>query len=140
MADPDPSKSRIPLESRIFPSNPNPKSRIPNPVQFALVPPRYAYWTILIDNRPTAFRARERDELLPTLNQLKRKNADVAMKWYAGGRLWDSPEAAQAARRAPRPAREPRGREWRPGGEHRDPRDRFKRGAKSGGSRGPRGR
>jgi hypothetical protein len=83
------------------------------------VPPRYAYWTILIDNRPTAFRARERDELLPTLNQLKRKNADVAMKWYAGGRLWDSPEAAQASRRAPRPARESRGREWRPGGEHR---------------------
>jgi len=115
--------------------NPNPKSRT-----IRLVPPRYAYWTILIDNRPTAFRARERDELLPTLNQLKRKNADVAMKWYAGGRLWDSPEAAQAARRAPRPAREPRGREWRPGGEHRDPRDRFKRGAKSGSSRGPRGR
>jgi hypothetical protein len=105
------------------------------------VPPRYAYWTILIDNRPTAFRARERDELLPTLNQLKRKNADVTMKWYAGGRLWESPEAAQAARRAPRPAQEPRrGREWRPGGEHRDPRDRFKRGAKPGGSRGRKGR
>jgi len=41
------------------------------------VPPRFAYWTILIDNGPTAFRAREAAELLPTLNQLKRTNANV---------------------------------------------------------------
>ena len=34
------------------------------------MPPRYAYWTILIDDKPTAFRAREQEELLPTLNQL----------------------------------------------------------------------
>jgi len=95
------------------------------------MPPRFAYWTILIDQQPTAFRARERDELLPTLNQLKRKNADVVLKWFTNGRLWDSPEAAQAARRAPKKPREVRGRDWRPGGEHRDPRQRFsKRGAK----------
>jgi hypothetical protein len=101
------------------------------------MPPRYAYWTILIDNAPTAFRARERDELLPTFNQLKRKNTDAAMKWFARGTLWESPEAADAARRAPRPAPETRGVEWRPGGKHRDPRDRFKRGAKQAG--GPAG-
>ena len=29
------------------------------------MPPRYAYWTILIDQKPTAFRAREREELMP---------------------------------------------------------------------------
>ena len=36
------------------------------------MPPRYAYWTILIDNRPTAFRAREKEEMLPTFHQLRR--------------------------------------------------------------------
>jgi len=91
------------------------------------MPPRYAYWTILIDQKPTAFRAREREELLPTFHQLGRKNPDVVMKWFARGRLWESPEAAQAAQRAPKPPPEKRGRDWRPGGEHRDPRDRFKK-------------
>src|SRR5207245_2626287 len=74
-----------------------------------------------------AFRAREREELLPTFHQLQRKNSDVVMKWFARGRLWESPEAAQAAQRAPKPPVEKRGREWRPGGDHRDPRDRFKK-------------
>ena len=64
------------------------------------MPPRYAYWTILIDNKPTAFRAREQEELLPTLHQLRRTNKDVVLKWFARGRLWDTPEAAQAASRA----------------------------------------
>ena len=94
------------------------------------MPPRYAYWTLLIDQKATAFRAREREELLPTLHQLRRKNADVVMKWFARGRLWTSPAEAQAALRATRPVREPRGRDWRPGGEHRDPRDRFKKGSR----------
>ena len=75
------------------------------------MPPRYAYWTILIDNKPTAFRAREKEELLPTLTQLRRTNKDVVMKWFARGRLWDSPEAgargAAAAAGHPREA-EPR--------------------------------
>jgi len=91
------------------------------------MPPRFAYWTILIDDAPTAFRARDATDLLPTLNQLKRKNANVVMKWFSGGRLWVSPEAAREARRRPRPAREKRGTDWRPGGAHRDPRDRRKR-------------
>ena len=91
------------------------------------MPPRYAYWTILIDEKPTAFRAREREELLPTFHQLCRKNTAVVMKWFARGRLWESPEAAEAAARAPKPPPEKRGRDWRPGGKHRDPRDRFKK-------------
>ena len=61
------------------------------------MPPRYAYWTILIDGKATAFRARERDELLPTFNQLARKNADITMRYFARGRLWDNPEQAQWA-------------------------------------------
>ena len=47
------------------------------------MPPRYAYWTILIDDKPTAFRAREREELQPTLVQLQRKSPNVTMRWFA---------------------------------------------------------
>src|SRR5262245_5821047 len=91
------------------------------------MPPRFAYWTILIDNGPTAFRARDAEDLLPTLHQLKRTNANVVMKWFSGGRLWDSPQAAQQARRRPARAVEKRGAAWRPGGAHVDPRDRFRK-------------
>src|SRR4051794_4591185 len=89
------------------------------------MPPRFAYWTILIDNKPTAFRARDQQELLPTLAQLKRKNEHVELKWFAQGRLWDSPEAQHAAGRRPQAPSEKRGDDWRPGGQHKDPRARF---------------
>jgi hypothetical protein len=91
------------------------------------VPPRYAFWTILIDHKPTAFRAREREELLPTLAQLRRTNKDVVLQWFARGRLWDSPEQEREAERRPPPPVERRTREWRPGGKHEDPRARFKK-------------
>ena len=94
------------------------------------MPPRHAYWTIIIDNAPTAFRAREREDLLPTLNQLRRTNKDVLLKWFGRGKLWDTPEAAQTAGHEPTGTREKRGRDWRPGGAHKDPRDRFKKGGK----------
>jgi hypothetical protein len=98
------------------------------------VPPRYAFWTILIDQQPTAFRAAHQEDLLPTLRQLQRTNRDVVMKWFARGRIWDTPEQAQWALRAVEPPRERRGRDWRPGGAHKDPRDRFKKpAAKRGG-------
>ena len=90
------------------------------------MPPRFAYWTILIDNQPTAFRAREAQELLPTLAQLKRTNPNAVMMWFARGRLWASPEAEREAQRRPKPM-EKRGAAWRPGGAHVDPRDRFKK-------------
>lgn len=85
------------------------------------MPPRFAYWTILIDGQPTAFRSREAQELQPTLTQLRRTNKDVVLRWFARGKLWESPEAERAAGRKPKPV-EHRGREWRPGGEHKDPR------------------
>src|SRR5688572_6219625 len=105
------------------------------------MPPRYSYWTILAGGLPTAFRATERDELLPTFNRIREKHPDAEMKWFARGKLWNSPEEAQqrpprSEARAPgedrRPSRprdesgERRGRAWRPGGEHRDPRQQFK--------------
>jgi hypothetical protein len=94
------------------------------------MPPRYAYWTILVDKIPTAFRAKERDELLPTFERLRHKHPDTVMMWFARGRLWTSPEAAReaAARRSDTPPA--RGRNWRPGGEHQDPRDRFRQPAR----------
>ena len=150
-----------------------PESKIP--VRIEAMPPRYACWTILIDNTPTAFRAREKEELLATLQQLRRTNNDVVMKWFARGRLWESREeerdswqrrktpvgvtperhGAKASgsgsreplrgaktpsnsagggapaqgkeRRAPRDEeKDKRGRDWRPGGQHKEPRDRFK--------------
>jgi len=91
------------------------------------MPPRFAYWTLLIDDAPTAFRARDAADLLPTLHQLKRKNPNVVLKWFSGGRLWDSPEAARDARRRPPAAIDKRGPAWRPGGKHADPRDRFRK-------------
>jgi hypothetical protein len=84
------------------------------------MPPRYAYWTILAGGLPTAFRAAERDELLPTFNRILEKHPDAQMKYFAKGKLWDSREASQAASPSP-----PRGRDWRPGGNHRDPRQKF---------------
>jgi hypothetical protein len=88
------------------------------------MPPRFTYWTILIGAEPTAFRARERHELVPTLRQLQRKQPAATLKWFAHGRVWDSPEheretrAAELRRRmrSRRPERPERaGRPDRPG-------------------------
>jgi len=100
--------------------------------------PRYAYWTIILDGGPTAFRARQRDDLLPTLRQLQSRHPDAIMKWFQYGRLWESPEAAQIYSRLRRTGAlyQTRGPDWRPGGEHRDPRARFKK--KPGRPKGPR--
>jgi hypothetical protein len=89
------------------------------------MPPRHAYWTILIGDAPTAFRAHDRADLLPTYERLRQKQPDVTMKYFARGRLWASPEEARDEITR-QPPTESRGREWRPGGTHRDPRDRFK--------------
>jgi hypothetical protein len=111
------------------------------------MPPRFSYWTIIAGGLPTAFRAADRDELMPTFTRLKEKQPDAEMKWFARGKLWASPEearehserhrdgargndrrdargAATGTGRSDRP-REPRGKDWRPGGEHRDPRQDF---------------
>jgi hypothetical protein len=102
------------------------------------MPPRYSYWTIIAGGLPTAFRAAEREELVPTFTRIRQKHPDAEMKWFARGKLWDSPAAARDALEPPRggargdgPRRDAggggaRGRDWRPGGEHRDPRQRFK--------------
>jgi hypothetical protein len=93
------------------------------------MPPRFVYWTIIAGGLPTAFRAAEREELLPTFKRIQEKHPDAVMKYFARGRLWESAEEAKReadARRARAPRRDARGRDWRPGGEHRDPRQKFR--------------
>src|SRR5918996_5680449 len=93
------------------------------------MPPRFVYWTIIAGGLPTAFRAAEREELLPTFKRIQEKHPDAVMKYFARGRLWESAEEAKHeadARRARASRPEARGRDWRPGGEHRDPRQKFK--------------
>jgi hypothetical protein len=94
------------------------------------MPPRHHYWTIILEGKPTAFRAHTQDELIPTLRQLQARHPDAVLKWFARGRLWESQEeerAAMIARRRPKAStpEDRRPRDWRPGGEHKDPRDRF---------------
>ncbi len=105
------------------------------------MPPRHTYWTIIFGGKATSFRAAARDELLPTFKQIQSKHPDAVMMWFARGRLWHSPEEALEHQRrggrrawAPKPPSGERGRDhgerkgpgWRPGGEHKDPRARFK--------------
>ncbi len=86
---------------------------------------RHAYWVILVGATPTAFRSSTRDVLVPTWRQLQRTQQDVTLRWFERGRLWESPEAARFGLRAKSPDAEKRRADWRPGGDHRDPRARF---------------
>ena len=61
----------------------------------------------------------DREDLLPTLRRLQERHPDAEMKWFQRGKLWESPEAARDAYQKPVTSRN---RDWRPGGEHRDPR------------------
>ncbi len=100
------------------------------------MPPRYAYWTILVDGQPTAFRAAEPDELLPTLKRLQVKQPGALMKWFERGRLWESRDEAKDklaegytvgpdGALLPPDGTAGRGKSWRPGGEHKDPREKY---------------
>ncbi|HXH06793.1 MAG TPA: hypothetical protein VNI83_09405, partial [Vicinamibacterales bacterium] len=66
---------------------------------------RTAYWTIVMDGMPTAFRAPTPAALLPVLRQLQRRHPDAVLKWMEAGRLWDSPQAVPRPRAAPRAGR-----------------------------------
>jgi hypothetical protein len=64
------------------------------------MPPRYAYWTILVDDQPTAFRAALQEDLMPTFKRLKERNPSAKMMWWQNGKLWNSRLDAQEAMRA----------------------------------------
>src|SRR6186997_266723 len=64
------------------------------------MPPRYAYWTILVDDQATAFRAGSQEDLMPTFKRLKEKHPSAVMMWFQNGKLWPSRLDAQEAMRA----------------------------------------
>ena len=87
---------------------------------------RFTCWVIVTGSQATAFRARNPEDLIPTLKQLQRTQPDSVMKWFERGKLWNSPEDAMADLRAERDQKPPsRGEGWRPGGEHKDPRAQY---------------
>jgi hypothetical protein len=63
------------------------------------MPPRYAYWTIIVDDQPTAFRAGALEDIMPTFNRLKEKHPSAKLMWFQQGKLWlsriDAREAMQ---------------------------------------------
>jgi hypothetical protein len=85
----------------------------------------FMYWVIVAGAQPTAFRSRQAEDLLPTLRQLQRTQPDVTLKWYERGRFWEDPAAAKEAQLRKRDSASSRGREWRPGGKHVDPRAKY---------------
>jgi hypothetical protein len=89
----------------------------------------HAFWVIVTGSTATAFRGRRKEELLPTLHQLRRTQPDAEVRWFDRGKLWESPDQAREALKASRgrPKVKGRSRDWRPGGSHVDPRARFKR-------------
>jgi hypothetical protein len=89
--------------------------------------PAKSFWVIVAGRTPTAFRARFEQDLIPTLRQLQRTQPDVAIAWYERHRLWASPNAAKEDLLRRRKLRTTRGKEWRPGGKHVDPRQRYER-------------
>jgi|AP12_2_1047962.scaffolds.fasta_scaffold74743_2 hypothetical protein len=86
--------------------------------------PLHGHWVIIAAKAPTAFRAKRRETLVPTLKQLQRTQPDAELRWFEGGRLWSGPAEAEAAR-AERRRMPKRPADWRPGGDHKDPRARF---------------
>jgi hypothetical protein len=74
------------------------------------VPPRYVYWTIIVDGQPTAFRSGSLEDIMPTFNRLKEKQPSAELKWFQHGKLWPSRHDAQDFMRA----RGDRGRERDP--------------------------
>ena len=85
----------------------------------------HSFWMIVDGGTPTAFRGREREDLLPTLVQLQRTQPAVELVWFERGRTWPSREAARAALEVKRAAPRSRNTHWRPGGNHVDPRAKY---------------
>lgn len=86
----------------------------------------HSFWMIIDGTVPTSFRGREREDLLPTLNQLLRTQPNVAIVWFERGRTWNSRLEAREALERQRDAPRERKQNWRPGGAHVDPRDKYK--------------
>ena len=80
------------------------------------MPAPHAFWVIVDGTTPTSFRAKHREDLVPTLTQLQRTQPAVVLRWFDRGQLWESPIAARDALEARRRMRSDRPPTWRPGG------------------------
>jgi hypothetical protein len=89
----------------------------------------HAFWVIVTGSSATAFRAPRKEDLLPTLHQLRRTQPDAVLRWFDRGKLWESPDEAREALRTSRgrPKTGGRTRDWRPGGSHTDPKAKYQR-------------
>ena len=66
------------------------------------MPPRHAYWTIILEGQADRFPRATPEELLPTFKQLQAKHPDIEMKWFARGKLWESQEEERSCQHAAR--------------------------------------
>ncbi|MEI6244396.1 MAG: hypothetical protein WCQ64_05045, partial [Acidobacteriota bacterium] len=83
------------------------------------------YWVIVVGNVPTSFRARDQETLIPTLKQLQRKQPDAVIRWFDGTRFFENQERADDRGRERDGFRKERKKDWRPGGDHKDPRAKY---------------
>lgn len=90
------------------------------------MPPRYAYWTIIVDDQATAFRAGSLEDIMPTFNRLKEKQPSAKLMWFQSGKLWPSRVDAREAMqmrgergrdRDPRQVRPSNQPTWKPTGD-----------------------
>ena len=84
-----------------------------------------SFWLIIDGAVPTAFRSSKREDLVPTLHQLKRTQPNAALVWFQHGQTWESQIAAREGIAMRRRAARERKPDWRPGGSHKDPRARY---------------
>jgi hypothetical protein len=89
------------------------------------VPIDRKFWIIVDGTVPTAFRAPNREDLVPTLHQLQRTQPTVTLVWFERGRTWASPEEAREDQERRRKLARERKGTWRPGGAHVDPRAKY---------------
>ncbi|MBK9241138.1 MAG: hypothetical protein IPL75_12920 [Acidobacteria bacterium] len=70
------------------------------------MPPSHSFWVILIGKTPTSFRAKEREDLVPTLRQLQRTQTDVTLRWFERGKVWSRRKRPLVRPSSLRPRRE----------------------------------
>lgn len=51
------------------------------------MPPRYAYWVIILDGAATSFGARSPEKRRPTFNRLRAKDPGARLRWFERGKL-----------------------------------------------------
>ena len=83
------------------------------------------YWVIVSGDVPTSFRSSDKAMLETTLHQLQRTQPDAEIKWFDGTRFFGSRDEALAAGLGKDEVRRERKQDWRPGGDHKDPRAKY---------------